>query len=164
MGWVLKCLATSLALWLAGCSDATLTQKVKDLELENAELKKKLEEKLQPAPASDNRLSMEEALQYLEGKPLPLPDNVDGGGKAGKKLLIQRRGVRQLAWESSDSSSLDGYKERTHHYALLYDAEDSRYFAKVLITVRQIGEERVCIGVQVMDVRKVEKTTDPNPK
>ena len=44
------CLMTFLAVCLAGCN----SQKVKDLEKENAELKKKLGEKLPPPPAMDN--------------------------------------------------------------------------------------------------------------
>ncbi len=51
MGRALKCIATSLAVCLAGCSDAALTKKVRELETENAVLKKNLGEKLPPAPA-----------------------------------------------------------------------------------------------------------------
>jgi hypothetical protein len=51
MGRVLICIAASLALCLGGCSDA---KKVRELETENAELKKKFGEKLPPAPAMDD--------------------------------------------------------------------------------------------------------------
>jgi hypothetical protein len=96
------------------------------------------------SPPIHTRPPTEEVLECLEGKPLPLPDDLNGGGKAGTKLVIQRRGVRQLTWESIISR--DGSKEETHHYALLYDAGDARYFAEVHIDVRQVGEQRVYLG------------------
>jgi hypothetical protein len=107
-------------------------------------------------------LPTEEVLEYLEGKPLPLPNNLDGGGKAGTNPVIQRRGVRQLTWEST--TSMDGSKEENHHYALLYDAEGARYFAEVHIAVRQVGEQRAYLGAQVTGVRKVEKVVDTSQK
>jgi hypothetical protein len=161
IGWVLIGIATSLTVCLAGCSDTALKQKVADLEKENAELKKKLEDKSHPSIANEPSLPKEEALDYLDGKPLPLPD--DGGPYSGKDVVIQRSGVRQLVPEGSSSSSLDGYKDKTYEYSLVYDTGKARYFAEVLITVRQVGEQRICTAVQVMRSRKITEKIDTKP-
>jgi hypothetical protein len=114
------------------------------------------------SPPAHTRLPTEEVLECLEGKPLPLPDVLNGGGKAGTNPVIQRRGVRQFTWESTISR--DGSKEESHHYALLYDAGEARYFAEVHIDVRQVGEQRAYLGVQLTGVRKVEKIIDTRPR
>jgi peptidyl-prolyl cis-trans isomerase A (cyclophilin A) len=56
MGRALKCIAFSLALCLAGCSDAALTKKVRELEAENAVLRKKLEEHKVDVPKEETLL------------------------------------------------------------------------------------------------------------
>jgi hypothetical protein len=114
-----------------------------------------------PSPTS-TRPPTEEVLEYLEGKPLPLPAELTGGGKPGTNPVIHRAGVRQLTWESS--SSQNGSKEESHHYALLYDAGDTRYFAEVHIDTRQVGEQRAYLGAQMTGVRRAEKIVTPNPK
>jgi hypothetical protein len=114
-------------------------------------------------PTSHTRLPTEEVLDYLEGKPLPLPGGPAGaGGKAGAPPLIQRRGVKQVTWESTTSSDLS--KVQSHHYALLYDAGDAHYLAEVVIDVRQVGGSRVYVGFQATDVRKADKIVDTGPK
>jgi len=105
-------------------------------------------------------LSTEEVLDYLVGKPLPLPDNLNGAGKPA--TIIQRDGVKQLTWESA--MSLGGSRLEHHHYALLYDAGETRYFAEIDIDVRQVGEKRAYLGARISNVRKVEKIVDANPK
>jgi hypothetical protein len=107
------------------------------------------------------RLPTEEVLEYLEGKPLPLPAELAGGGKPGTNPVIHRAGVRQLTWESSTSRY--GSKEESHQYALLYDAGDTRYYAEVHIDVRLVGQQRAYLGTQMTGVRKVEKIVATNP-
>lgn len=111
-------------------------------------------------PTSHTRLPSEEVLDYLEGKPLPPPGG--SGGKAGAPPVIQRRGVKQVTWESTTSSDLS--KVQSHHYALLYDAGDAHYLAEVVIDVRQVGGSRVYVGFQATDVRKADKIVDTSPK
>ncbi len=114
-------------------------------------------------PTSHAHLPTKEVLDYLEGKPLPLPSRPDGaGGKAGAPLVIQRRGVKQVTWESTISSDLS--KVQSHHYALLYDAGDAQYLAEVVIDVRQVGGSRAYVGFQATDVRKADKIVDTGPK
>jgi hypothetical protein len=116
-----------------------------------------------PVPTSLARLPTEEVLDYLEGKPLPLPPRPDGAAtKAGAPLVIQRRGVKQVTWESTTSSSLSPVE--SHHYVLLYDAGDARYLADVSLDVRQVGGSRVYVGFQANDVRKADKIVDASPK
>jgi len=108
------------------------------------------------------RLPTKEVLEYFEGKPLRLPDGPGGGEKTGKDPVIQRHGVKQLTWESSMSAG--GSKVHTHHYALLYDAGDTHYFADVHIDVRQVGEKRAYLGFQTSNVRKADMIVDATPK
>jgi len=112
-----------------------------------------------PNPSPHARLPTEEVLDYLEGKPIPPVDNLDGG-KAG--TVIRRGGVKQLTWESAISR--EGSKLETHHFALLYDAGDTHYFAEIAIDVRQVGEKRAYLGAQMSNVRKVGKIVDTGPK
>jgi hypothetical protein len=108
-------------------------------------------------------LPAEEVLDYLEGKPLPLPSRPDGAaGRAEAALVIRRRGVKQVTWESTTSSDLS--KVQSHHYALLYDAGDAHYLAEVVIDVRQVGGSRAYVGFQATDVRKADKIVDTSPK
>jgi hypothetical protein len=105
-------------------------------------------------------LPTEEVLDYLEGKSLPPP--AGAGGKAAAPLVIQRRGLKQVTWESTTSSGLS--KVESHHYALLYDAGDAHYLAEVVIDVRQVGGSRAYVGFQATDVRNADKIVDPSPK
>jgi hypothetical protein len=113
-------------------------------------------------PTSHAQLPTEEVLDYLEGKPLPLPARPDGaGGNAGAPLVIRRRGVKQVTWESTTSSGLSPVE--SHNYALLYDAGDAHYLADVHIDVRLVGGRRVYVGFQATDVRKADKIVDASP-
>jgi hypothetical protein len=123
----------------------------------------------EPAPAPPAvptfhaQLPTEEVLDYLEGKPLPLPARQDGAGpKAGAPLVLQRRGVKQVTWVSTSSSTLSPVE--SHNYTLLYDAGDAHYLADVHIEVRQVGGSRVYVGFQATDVRKADKIVDASPK
>jgi hypothetical protein len=103
-----------------------------------------------------------EVLEYLVGKTIPLPDTPGGAENAQKKVEIQRRGVKQLAWESA--GSIGGDKIHSHHYALLYDAGDAHYFAELDVDVRQVGEKRAYLGVQMSNVRKADLIVHAPPK
>jgi hypothetical protein len=111
-------------------------------------------------PTSHAQLPTEEVLDYLEGKPLPLPAGPDG--KARAPAVIQRRGVKQVTWESTTSSSL--FKSVSHNYALLYDAGGANYLAEITIDVQQVGGRRVYVGFQATNVRKADKIVDTGPK
>ena len=114
-------------------------------------------------PTSHAHLPTEEVLDYLEGKRLPLPARPDGAaGKAEAALVIQRRGVKQLSWESTTSSTLSPVE--SHRYALLYDAGGAQYVAEVVLDVRPVGGSRAYVGFQATDVRKADKIVETGTK
>jgi hypothetical protein len=122
----------------------------------------------QPAPvenlASRNHPPDDEVLDYLDGKPFPLPDDIAGvgGGKPGGSVVIRRKSIKQLAWESSSWSVTD--PNTTHRYALLYDAGDVHYVAELHVNVRQVGTKQAYLGFQATGVQRADKVVDAGPK
>ena len=99
----------------------------------------------------DHKPITEEVLDYLDGKPLPLPDGPVGGDKAGRTLVIRKADVSELRWNSATQQT--GVENPwSHHYSFLCTSNGIHYVVDVTVEVRQVGGRRVFLG---LNVRKV---------